>query len=196
MPRRKPEQIKTYNKDITEREKAVIIWALVTGCQDWQKIYLLSRPNDPSTYSTKNLATACSKWKHSARIERFTEEQRAALEARERAIIQAHAGTDESDPETETETDGETKTENSQSKKRNTAKIDFTDTARALEELNRLANDIQDPIKRADAIQAIQKLKAQTATEEDTGPEIQRFYTPLRCQSCQLYKNAQPQPEK
>ena len=194
MPRRKPEQIKTYNKDITEREKAVIIWAIVTGCEDWKKIYLLSRPNDPSTYSATNIATACSKWKHSAKIERFTDEQRAFFEAQKKAQT-ARTRPGETDPETETETAGETKTENSQTKKRNSTNLDFTDTARALEELNRLANEIQDPIKRADAITAIQKLKAQTQTEDENGPEIQRFYTPLRCQACQIYKNAQPDPE-
>lgn len=190
MKREKIKPVKTYNADLSEREKAVILWAIVTDCNDWQKIYLLSRPNDPSTYSEKNIAGAASKWKHSAKVEKYTEQARENWRNKIESFRLAADNAGNSPGQDEGGQD-ETKPGNGEEKKPKPAKIDFTDTQNALQELNRLANDIADPTKRADAIQAIQKLINQTKTEDETRPDLQRFYTPLSCRGCKLYEEAQ-----
>jgi len=176
-------------RELNQIEKAVIIWAIVTGCKDWNKIYLLAKGKDPDTDETnkKTLREYASKYKHTAAVVDFYREQENIFALKYDAARAAEnaAGMDggQDDGGNETGKDG--------TQKPKAAKIDFTETQNALQELNRLANEIQDPKARADAIQAIQKLIAQTRTDDETGPEIQRFYTSLRCKDCQLYKNAQ-----
>lgn len=184
-------KIKTYSKDLTEREKAVIIWAIVTHCDNWPKIYILSRPNAPETYSENSLTRAAAKWKKLEKVSTFYREQSLFFEAQKQSQQQPTTNA----PGTDGKRDGETKPGNEEEKKPAPTKIDFTETQNALQELNRLANEIQDPKARADAIQAIQKLINQTRTDDETGPEIQRFYTSLRCRDCVLYQQARKSDE-
>ncbi|MGM9736946.1 MAG: hypothetical protein ACI3ZT_00870 [Candidatus Cryptobacteroides sp.] len=175
-------------RELNQLEKTAIIWAIVTGCKDWNKIYLISRGKDPGTDTTnkKTLREYASKYKHTAAVVDFYREQENIFTLKYDAARAAEAAAGEDEQETE-EGNESGKAGKLQGKKK---QIDFTDTANALKELNKLANDIQDPKARADAIQAIQKMIAATTNEDEKKPDIQRFYTSLRCKDCILYQNA------
>lgn len=180
-------------RELTKREKAAIIWGIVTGCQDWNEIYLLAKSQDPDHDETnkKTLREYASKWKHTAAVVQYYNEQNEIYLLKYDAARAAAANAGNSEEETEegneTGKDG--------NKKHKTPEIDLIATDNALKELNRLANEIQDPIKRADAIQAIQKIKITTASDDEKRPDLQRFYTPLSCRGCKLYEEAQKAPE-
>lgn len=180
-------------RELNSLEKAVIIWAIVTGCKDWNKIYLLAKGKDPDTDETskKTLREYASKYKHTAAVADFYREQENIFTLKYDAARAAEAAAGNDGEETEEGNE----TGKPGAKKAKRPQIDFTETANALQELNRLANEIQDPKARADAIQAIQKMMAQTQSDEDKGPEIQRFYTSLRCKDCILYQQARESDE-
>ena len=180
-------------RELTKREKAAIIYGIVTGCQDWNEIYLLAKSPDPDHDETnkKTLREYASKWKHTAAVVQFYNEQNDIFTLKYDAARAAAANAGNSEEETEEGNE----TGKQENKKRKTAEIDFTTTDNALKELNRLANEIQDPKARADAIQAIQKLITATRQEAENGPDIQRFYIPVACRSCKLYEEAQKAPE-
>lgn len=186
----KKNSVKLSNKDLTDREKAVIIWAVVTHCGDWRKIYLLSRPNDPSTYSEKSLTRIVSKWKQLLKVKIFYEEQTAFYNAVRPAqqTQPATAGTDE-------ERAKETKPKNETDETQTAPDVDVINTQNALQELNRNFNLIKDPVKRADVIMSIQKIVQQQKSEAENGPDIQRFYTPVACRDCVLYREARQSDE-
>lgn len=175
-------------RELTKREKAAIIYGIVTGCKDWNEIYLIARSPDPEHDATtkKTLREYASKWKHTAAVVQFYNEQAEIYRLKFDAAAAATAAL----PDAEGGGGGGNETDKPGKRGGKNPKIDFTETANALQELNRLANEIQDPKARADAIQAIQKLIAQTKTESDAGAEIHRFYTSLRCRDCVLYKRS------
>lgn len=191
----KQEQKNDYKRqDLTEREKAVIIWGIVTGCKDWKKIYLLSRENPPSSYSEKNTATAASRFKLSAKVRDFVQEQNAIFAAKADQIRNEAGTTGGTDPETDTDSNGETKTGNTAKNKK--IGVDFTNTDEQLKYLAGKADEvITDEKQRFEIIKLITEIQKRTQADDGTGPEIQRFYTSLRCRDCQLYKNAQQDSE-
>ncbi len=172
------------------REQAAIIWAIVTDCDDWPKIYVLAKipnPEDKTTFP-KHIATVASRWKHSFNVQTFYETQKLALQAKYNL---ANGGDEKSNKNvTSGDLDGEkgildaggAETEKPEGRKTK----DFTETKQALNELNRLANLIPDAKAKADAITTIQKLVIQTKTESGE-KDLQRFYTPLKCSECAIY---------
>ena len=178
-------------QELTEREKAVLFWAAAKKVKDWKKIYLLSRERAPDTYDKKGLPQAASKWKYQAKVQDFYNDCLKDLDEEKKRLIEEAAAPLNIAEGGEAEGEGEVKMKNSAEKK--VIGIDFTDSENALRELNKLANDIQDPAKKADAIILLTKLIASTRPEEDKAKEVQRFYTPLNCKDCILYKEAQEQ---
>ena len=173
-------------KRLTSREEAAIIWGIVTDCQDWKKIYVLARctdPDDPKTHP-KHIDATASRWKHTFAVESFYNNQKLILQAKYNI---AQAAEIEKKSEAGGMTEGrEEEEEETKSGKRQKI-TDFSDTKVALAELNRLANLIPDAKAKADAITTIQKLVIQTKTESGE-KDIQRFYTPLTCRECAIYR--------
>ena len=113
-------------QDLTEREKAILIFGIVTDCHDWKKLYILSREQPLKTTSAGNIATAASRWKYQSKVKKFVEEQTALFKAKADAIRnEANAAGNDggTDPDQETQTDGETKTKKAKEEKR--LNIDF-----------------------------------------------------------------------
>lgn len=189
---------------LTEREKAVISWAVAYNVTDWNKIYLLSRLNNPDDYTTttQNFHSTVSDWKLSYKVKSYYLQARHEYEARIAAAVQLQREEDEKALVKQNGTSkdgGEGKgggEGNSVSSSKN-AKKDYTDVGSALAELNNLANKIDDAKAKADAIIAIQKLASQILTPADTHrDEIKRFYLALRCQDCELYRKAAERAKK
>lgn len=187
----KQEQKNDYKRqDLTEREKAVIIWGIVTGCKDWKKIYLLSRENPPSSYSEKNTATAASRFKLSAKVRDFVQEQNAIFAAKADQIRNEagiFGGTDADSNE-------DTKTGNTAKSKK--IGVDFTNTDEQLKYLAGKADEvITDEKQRFEIIKLITEIQKRTQADDGSGADIQRFYTSLRCRDCVLYQQARESDE-
>lgn len=189
----KQEQKNDYKRqDLTEREKAVIIWGIVTGCKDWKKIYLLSRENAPDSYSEKNTATAASRFKLSAKVQKFVQEQRSIFAAKADQIRNEAGTAGGIDPETET--DGETKPGKAAKIKK--IGVDFTNTEEQLKYLAGKADEvITDEKQRFEIIKLITEIQKRTQTDDGPGADMQRFYTSLRCRDCVLYQQARESDE-
>lgn len=189
----KQEQKNDYKRqDLTEREKAVIIWGIVTGCKDWKKIYLLSRENPPSSYSEKNTATAASRFKLSAKVRDFVKEQNAIFAAKADQIRNEAGITGGIDPDPER--NDETKAGNMLKIKK--IGVDFTNTEEQLKYLAGKADEvIIDEKQRFEIIKLISEIQKRTQADDGPGGDIQRFYTSLRCRDCVLYQQARESDE-
>ncbi len=204
----KKEEIKNPYKlqDLTEREKAIIIYAIVTDCRDWRKIYMLSREKKPAAdYSEKNIAAAASKWKLSAKVAKFVMEQKAIFEAKAAALkaqaveeakkagtLNNETGGKEMDDESENfpEYDGR-ETKEGKGRKKNANDIDFTNREQLLAFLNQQANTIADAKQKTDYIKMIADLVRMKDADNAASLDIQRFYTPVTCHLCPLYVAAE-----
>lgn len=189
----KQEQKNDYKRqDLTEREKAVIIWGIVTGCKDWKKIYLLSRENPPSSYSEKNTATAASRFKLSAKVRDFVREQNAIFAAKADQIRNEVGITGGINPDPER--NDETKAGNTLKNKK--IGVDFTSTEEQLKYLAGKADEvITDEKQRFEIIKLITEIQKRTQADDGPGADIQRFYTSLRCRDCVLYQQARESDE-
>lgn len=178
----------TQSKELTEREKAIIFWAVYSGCRDWKKIYLLSRPGDPEKYDLKaiSIPATVSRWKHSKRIADYYNEIRTNYENAQTAQAVRTARQKQTEQSDE---DGGNETETTSTKKSKPTQIDFTNKESLLEYLNKKANDITDEKQRTDYIKMIADL-VKIKDNGDGKNDINRFYMPLRCQDCKIYQAA------
>ena len=178
----------TNSKELTEREKAIIFWAVYSGCHDWKKIYQLSRPGDPDKYNINavSIPATVSRWKHSKRVSDYYNKIRTEYDNAQtaQAVRTARQTTTEDGERDDGNGNGKTET-----KKGKAAQIDFTDKAALLEYLNKKANDITDEKQRTDYIKMIADL-VKIKDNNDGKNEINRFYMPLRCQDCKIYQAA------
>ena len=67
-------------------------------------------------------------------------------------------------------------------------KTNFLDRDEFLQFLNDRANQIQDDKTRNDILKMLSDNLRYKDTERDENNEIQRFYTPVTCENCEIYK--------
>ena len=66
--------------------------------------------------------------------------------------------------------------------------VDFRDREQFLNFLNAEANRIKDGKTRLDVLKMLSDLQRMKESENGKNGEIQRFYMPLQCQDCVLYR--------
>lgn len=185
------EDYKRKYKDLTDREQAILSWLVTTESNDWKSAFVLSRKDDPKKYlEAKNLATAVSRWKMSAKVQSFYNEQKELYTARIAAKVKAELQSlSQEEAKAVKEGDG-MQLAKVKAKMKFSGPIDFTDKGELLKFLNSKANEITDEKQRTDYIKLIAdlvRLKAEDGRKKD---DIRRFYMPLRCADCQLYEDA------
>ena len=74
------------------------------------------------------------------------------------------------------------------SKEKYTEKTNFLDRDEFLKFLNDRANQITDDKLRNDILKMLSDNLRYKDTERDENNEIQRFYTPITCENCEIYK--------
>ena len=65
---------------------------------------------------------------------------------------------------------------------------DFTEKSNMLQALNEIARTVTDPKDKLNAFKQISDLQGFKETTGDKDEEIKRYYMPLRCSNCELYK--------
>lgn len=166
-------------KTINDQEKAALYFAIAENCNDWQKIYSIAVGVDKfNQLADITKITNPNKWKNSTRIKRMYEEliflqQHREEKTRQKILEEIRAR--------ETET---TETKDKTSRARET---DFLNRDEFLKFLNQRANEITDDKLRNDILKMLSDNMRYKESESET-TEIQRFYTPVCCQECEIYK--------
>lgn len=169
-------------EDLTKSEKAAIYFHLLEKEKNVTEIYKIAigadRFNALKESAQKNNSY---RWKNSQRIKDAYNEIIARLENIKNQIKQ------EAQQQSQGPGDGEGRKEDK--KKQPTTQTDFLNRDEFLQFLNARANeiDITDDKTRNDILKMLSdNLRYKDADKEDQ-TEIQRFYTPLTCQDCEIY---------
>lgn len=200
-------------REITEREKAIITAAIFNGKdqtqEDWDKIFLLSR-NGATKIQMKSRGSSQSvSWKSRLAVKKFHQIESERIEKifRERenkAITEFFRyKSKEEISELWEKINNETTIGNGlepsgASDNDNDGnlqilpglEVDFRDREQFLNFLNAEANRIKDGKTRLDVLKMLSDLQRMKEAENGKNGEIQRFYTPLQCRDCELYRKA------
>lgn len=164
-------------RELTDAEKMVIHYAVLTSCEDWGLLYKVAIGEERYNKMThKSKVTSTSKWKNSEEVQK---------ELRERQYDE-HRKKEETRIKEE-ERRGGTERPNTP-KPQEVEQINFLDRDDFLKFLNTRANAITDDKLRNDILKMLSDNMRYKEAEKDTENEIQRFYTPLICKDCPLYK--------
>lgn len=201
-------------REITEREKMIITAAIFNGrdktAEDWDRIFLLSR-NGATKIQTSSRGSAQSvSWKSRNAVKKFhqIESERICRIFRERenkAITDflLNKSKDEiSDLWEKINSNDTTNGNNAEMMPPGASdndgnlqilpglEVDFRDREQFLNFLNAEANRIKDGKTRLDVLKMLSDLQRMKEAENGKNGEIQRFYTPLQCRDCELYRKA------
>lgn len=202
-------------KALTDREKALISFAASQQLQgiksDWTAIYQLSRDKAlKSAIIAPSSAAAASAWKCSARVADFfrSELQRLELWKQQQIqdaisdynqnLLQHGINIDQLLADADISSDVEDNNITSTScdggalepkfGARSGGGKNYADRQTMMLELNRIARNAKDSKERLDALKIIADLQRFKDTATTEKPEIKRFYMPLRCSDCEIYK--------
>lgn len=166
-------------KGVTEQEKASLYYQVIERCNDWRKIYAIAIGKDKFNALSENAKQSnTSRWKLSERIQATRAEIERNLKAlideeRQKAIEEYKAS-------------GETATTEKKKEKAKTQSVDFLNPDEFLKFANQQANEIQDEKERREYLKMIANLMNYKDTDAEQ-VDIQRFYTPVVCESCEIY---------
>lgn len=166
-------------REITLQERAAIYYHLSGKCTDWAQLYRIAKGDDAldRLSNDESRAATVSRWKKSESIQNAIKEtsyllQREREEAYKRAV-EAYRQNQEN-PEGD----------------KILSEVNFLDRDEFLAYLNKQANRIQDEKTRNETLKMISdNLRFKDMEKEsEAGEDMHRFYTPLTCHDCELYK--------
>lgn len=174
------------NKRLTASESAALFWFVFEGEKDWKKVYMAAAgwTDEEAEQDPLLLGQYTSKWKATAKVKNEllrlkvvkdsyikSVQQQAYEEGRRSAFEEAHEGTEE---ELRAKVKGE---------------IDYTDPDKQKEKLNEIINTAKDS---GEALDALKVIIAGQRNDQDAAKQnkVQRFYTPMKCRECPLYRDA------
>lgn len=170
-------------KTLTDTERASLTYKVVTGSEDWRLLYQLANGIDKyNSLTDKTKQKAVSTWKNSIKIVEGLksieyEYRRKEEEKREQIAEEIKSNFQ----------DGETEPKKGTTKKANTEQTDFLNRDEFLKFLNTRANEITDDKLRNDILKMLSDNMRYKESEKNEEQEIQRFYTPKTCESCEIY---------
>lgn len=177
--------------ELTDRQKAILNWAALNDVDDWRKIYTLASDRPPKFYDGKNIVAQVSNWKRLAKVQTYYQEQRAkAIQLRKAAAtLNPDPVPDGTKEAANIQTEGGSENAEKGAKTAKKQAINYLDRQELMMALNRSANEISDIKQRTDILKLIADLSRMK--ESDKGnDQIRRFYLPLSCQNCELYRHA------
>lgn len=170
-------------KELTESEKAAIVYHVYTGCKDRKKLYIIAYgPEKANKLTEKSLPVILSKWFNSHKIQdgiRLYQEQK---KIDERRIIEEH------------ERNQETESANATTKPPTAEEINFLDPEEFLKHANQVANSCKDEKERRNWLEMIAKLMNYKDQNDNESTEIKRFYIMKTCEMCEIYNKCRSCP--
>lgn len=163
-------------REITQAEKAAIYYHLVGGCSDWAQLYRIAKGEDAyNGLSKESKAPTVSKWKNSDTMQKGIKDISCILQAEKKELEEKavrEARDEKGNPE-------------------NLLETNFLDRDEFLQYLNKQANRIQDEKSRNETLKMISdNLRYKDMDKEGREDDLMRFYVPLTCHECPLYKQA------
>ena len=163
--------------EININEYAAIVFHIVENCNDWTKIYTIAKgPKSLNKASQDSINTMVYRWKNKPEIKKAIQELKQQYETKKENFKAAIIAGVETEP---------TKGTN---KKDTITKTNFLDRDEFLKFLNSRANEITDDKLRNDILKMLSDNLRYKDTDTDETTEIQRFYTPITCENCEIYK--------
>ena len=164
--------------NLTPAEKAAIYLHILEGFDDWTELYKITI----GAYKYNLLADNSKKryvstWKNSEHVKRGIDEIKYQLKVKEQRILENA---------TKTAQPVETKPTNQEEPKQPTQTVNFLNPDEFLQFANSQANEITDEKERREYLKMIANL-LNYKESDNAETEIQRFYTPLLCESCEIY---------
>lgn len=163
---------------INDLEKHAIKYMVLSGCKDRNVIYQLA--NNPDKYNkltTNSKAVTVSRWFNRPDIQEQIKIEIYNHEKQKKEFVNNILDNETKESTLQPET------------KQAINQVNFLDRDQFLEFLNNRANEITDDKLRNDILKMLSDNLRYKDGENDENNEIQRFYTPLLCKDCQLYKN-------
>lgn len=163
-------------KDLTPTQQAAIYYHVYSGCNDWKILYQIAEGED-----RYNKLTDSSKRETVSRFKRSDKIQQGIQELIYIKGIQEKENTERIKRELITEA------HNSQNPENLNNFVNFLNPDEFLKFASQKANEIQDEKDRREYLKMIANLmNYKDSDREET--EIQRFYTPVNCLECEIYK--------
>lgn len=172
---------------LTDREKAVLTYAVTENIEDWRFLYMLA--SDKSVTSIKkrsddNIGASASTWKNNPSVKSYYLAKKVEYEGRLKQMIETERqkwiNADESEKAkiiSESDTN---------------MKIDFTDREQFMRFINKQLNEVEEEKDRQTYLKMISdNMRFKEDKPEKGDVDIMRFYVPLTCKDCALYKRAQ-----
>lgn len=164
-------------KDLTPAQQAAIYLHVVGGFNDWPELFQIAEGAERYNRLTdKSKRQTVSIYKRSDAINEGIQELRYILSLKEKKIREDERKVLET--ETRKTEEGEPINE----------KTNFLDRDEFLQFLNSRANAITDDKLRNDILKMLSDNLRYKDSERDENNEIQRFYMPIICENCEIYK--------
>ena len=164
--------------ELTHKEQAAILLHLIEGVNDRGKLFEIAneekRVNKLKT-NEKSFNSSVSYWFRSHKIQEGIKYYQNLLEQIKNKAVQDYLNSSDCTVAREPEP-----------KKQSRNDINFLNPEEFLQFANSQANEIQDEKERREYLKMIANLMNYKDTDAET-IDIQRFYTPVICESCEIY---------
>lgn len=164
--------------NLTIPEKAAIYLHVIENYDNWHELYkVVIGEYKYNLLAEKSRNRYVSTWKNSEKVKRGIDEIKYQLKVKEQRILEnatAKAQPVETEP-----------TKREEPKASPTA-VNFLNPDEFLQFANSQANEIQDEKERREYLKMIANLMNYKESD-NTEIEIQRFYTPMICENCEIY---------
>lgn len=153
-------------------EQAALTWAYYNKVKTWSDVYAACHPG---ATSLSGLRSSASRWRRNPAVEQYLKNVAEMDELRIGERLKIELAKRENLPEVAPIVD-------------KFGGIDFTDVNQFIQFLNSQANTISDERDKREYLKMLADLLRFKEGSQDKGQDIQRFYTPLQCKDCVLYK--------
>lgn len=158
-------------RKLTDRERAGICLALFEGITEAVKIYPLCVDMDGKSMHPQVVRNRASLWRKSKPVQEYFNYVETVMNDRIEKEVALRLKAAEKDPSYNPG-----------------AATDYTNLDEFLAAANRMANTLEDEKDKQFYLKTIADLMRFKEGSQDKNQDIQRFYTPLLCRECPLYK--------
>lgn len=161
---------------LNEQEEAAICFHVLGGCNDKSMLFRIACGVDRyNRLTNKSKLVSVSKWYNSTKIQEGIKNYRTIQERKANEL------------KNEILADLETETTEGTKGNEFIDKINFLDRDEFLKFLNDRANKITDDKLRNDILKMLSENLRYKDSDNNEVQEIQRFYTPVNCENCEIY---------
>lgn len=166
------------SKDITVKEKAAIIYNIITGINDGITFYTIAKGKPELNINRESYTNSGNKLKKQQYIQDYYIQAQNIIDnyISSRINIIKQSGNNSSNGDINSKEDSFT-----------LKNIDFTNITEFVTYLNNQANTIQDEKSRREYLKMLADLLRFKDGASGSNDDIQRFYTPQTCKNCLLY---------